>query len=132
MSGLAATTASFVVVRGDVDRINQERIDRNATDALLSVQHLTAAVDQVLATANGAVATSDADPKQFVAVLGPDVRSNPTLAGMALVTNARSRPRVRHSRLRSRLNRSDRLPNWNRRSRPIRSIIKRASTSRWP
>jgi hypothetical protein len=37
--GIAATAASFVVVRGDVDRINQ-RIDRPGNDALLRLQDL--------------------------------------------------------------------------------------------
>ena len=93
--GLTATLASFAVARGDVARLNQKRIDRPATEALLGVQHLSAAVDQVLATANGVVATSKRpDPKRFVAVLRHDVDKSSTLAGMALVTNDRTRPRV--------------------------------------
>ena len=109
--GVAATTASFVVVRGDVDRINQKRIDRPTTEALLRVEHLNAEVDQVLATANGAVAANDGDPKGFKAVLGPDVRSDPTLVGMALVTKvrgqpARGRPRRRDESARQRSHRA--------------------------
>ena len=41
------------------------------------MQQLTASVDQVLATANGVVATSGLDARRFVAVLGPDVRVEP-------------------------------------------------------
>jgi hypothetical protein len=92
--GLAATTAACVVVRNDVDRLNRRRVDRPATDALLGVQSLSASVDQVLATANGVVATSDLDARRFVQVLGPDVRRSPTLAGMALVADTGAGPRV--------------------------------------
>src|SRR5438132_4895973 len=78
--GLAATTASFVVVRGDVDRFNQKCVDRPATDAVSSVQTLNLNVDQVIATANGVVATSRVvDPQRFVAVLRHDVLANPSL-----------------------------------------------------
>jgi hypothetical protein len=71
--GVAVTMLGYVVVRNDVDRLNQRRVDRPATEALLGVQQLTASVDQVLATANGVVAASGVDPERFVAVLGPDV-----------------------------------------------------------
>ncbi len=83
--GAALTSVAFVVVRGDVERLTRQRIDRPAGQALLSVQHLTAAVDQVLATANGVYATSGGDAHRFAAVLGPDVDASPTLAGLALV-----------------------------------------------
>src|SRR2546423_13175181 len=83
--GAALTSAAFVMVRGDVDRLSRQRIDRPAGQALLSVQHLTAAVDQVLATANGVYASGGGDPRRFAAVLGPDVDASPTLAGPALV-----------------------------------------------
>ncbi len=92
--GLVATTAAYVVVRTDVDRLNRRRVDRPATDALLGVQSLSASVDQVLATANGVVATSDLDARRFVQVLGPDVRRSATLAGMALVADTSAGPRV--------------------------------------
>ncbi len=85
--GIALTSAAFVVVRGDVNRLSRQRIDRPAGQALLSVQHLTAAVDQVLATANGVYATSGGDPARFAEVLGPDVQASPTIAGLALVVN---------------------------------------------
>src|SRR2546423_13593991 len=83
--GAALTSVAFVVVGGDVERLTRQRIDRPAGQALLSVQHLTAAVDQVLATANGVYATSGGDAHRFAAVLGPDVDASPTLAGLALV-----------------------------------------------
>jgi PAS domain S-box-containing protein len=83
--GAALTSVAFVVVRGDVERLTRQRIDRPAGQALLSVQHLTAAVDQVLATANGVYATSGGDARRFAAVLGPDVGASPTIAGLALV-----------------------------------------------
>jgi signal transduction histidine kinase/ActR/RegA family two-component response regulator len=92
--GIAATTLAYVVVRNDVDRLNRRRVDRPATESLLGVQQLSASVDQVLATANGVVATSGVDPKRFVAVLGPDVRASETLAGMALVADTSSGPRI--------------------------------------
>ena len=83
--GIALTSVAFMVVRGDVDRLTRQGIDRPAGQALLGVQHLTAAVDQVLATANGVYATSGGDPVRFAAVLGPDVEASPTIAGLALV-----------------------------------------------
>ena len=92
--GVAATAGSFVLVRNDVNRLDRQRVDRPATQALLGVQHLASSVDQVLATADGVVASSGLDPQRFVAVLGPDVNASSTLAGMALVTNTADRPRV--------------------------------------
>jgi signal transduction histidine kinase/ActR/RegA family two-component response regulator len=92
--GIAATAASFVVVRNDVGRLDRRRVDRPATQALLGVQHLMASVDQVLATANGVVAASGLDAQRFRAVLGPDVNVSSTLAGIALVTHTGGSPRV--------------------------------------
>jgi signal transduction histidine kinase len=87
--GAIATSSLFFVVRSDVDKLDRERVDRPAGQALLVVQHLTAAVDQILATANGAVAASGVDPRRFAEVLGPGVRhEGDTLAGMALITRA--------------------------------------------
>ncbi|HYL51031.1 MAG TPA: ATP-binding protein [Acidimicrobiia bacterium] len=83
--GAALTSVAFVVVRGDVERLTRQRIDHPAGQALLGVQQMTAAVDQVLATANGVYATSGGDARRFVAVLGPDVNASSTLAGMTLV-----------------------------------------------
>ncbi len=83
--GVAATTVTFVVVRNDIDRLNRQRVDRPAAQALLSVQHFAAAVDQILAIADGVYATSGGDPARFTAVLAPDVAGNSTIAGMALV-----------------------------------------------
>ena len=93
--GAIATASLFFVVRSDVDKLDRERVDRPAAQALLGVQHLTASVDQILATANGVVATSGLDPKRFVAVLAPGVNDNPNdaLAGMALVDRTGA-PRV--------------------------------------
>jgi len=87
--GIAATTASFVVVRGDVDRINQQRIDGPGHDEVTALGDLRSSVDQVLATADGVVAASGRDPRRFEAVLGPPVQASSTLAGMALVTDGR-------------------------------------------
>ena len=92
--GVVATSASFVVVRSDVRRLDQQRVDRPATQAVLGVQHLMASVDQVLATANGVVAATGLDPRHFVAVLGPDVRASSALAGIALVTHPTQLARV--------------------------------------
>jgi PAS domain S-box-containing protein len=92
--GAIATSSLFVVVRSDVDKLDRERVDQPAAQALLGVQHLTASVDQILATANGVVATSGVDPRRFIAVLGPDVDASSTLAGMALVTHTRGTPQV--------------------------------------
>ncbi len=92
--GAIATSSLFVVVRGDVAKLDRERVDRPAAQALLGVQHLTASVDQILATANGVVATSGLDPKRFQAVLGPDVNASSTLAGMALIDRSRNGSRV--------------------------------------
>ena len=64
---------------------HHQRVERPADAALLGVQQLSAAVDQVLSTAGGVVAATGGDPRRFVAVLGPDVDSSPTLAGIALV-----------------------------------------------
>ena len=83
--GTALTSVAFVVVRRDVERLTRQRVDRPAGEALLSVAHLTAAVDQVLATANGVYATSGGDARRFAAVLGPDVDGSSTLEGLALV-----------------------------------------------
>jgi signal transduction histidine kinase len=83
--GIALTSAAFVVVRHDVERLSRQRIDRPASDALRSVQHLTGAVDQLLATANGVYATSGGDAKRFSAVLGRDVLASPTIEGLALI-----------------------------------------------
>src|SRR4051812_30165623 len=82
--GLALTTSSYVITRDVVTRLDRQRIDRPANAALLVVQQLSSAVDQVLATASGVVAASGGDPKRFVAVLGPDIASSSTLAGIAL------------------------------------------------
>ena len=92
--GAIATSSLFFVVRNDVDKLDRERVDRPAAQALLGVQHLAASVDQILATANGVVATSGLDPKRFTAVLGPDVNKDLTLAGMALITRAGAAPRI--------------------------------------
>ena len=59
--GAIATSSLFFVVRNDVDKLDRERVDRPAAQALLGVQHLAASVDQILATANGVVATSGLD-----------------------------------------------------------------------
>ena len=82
--GVVATAVSFWVVRSDVERLDRQRVDRPATQALLGVQQLMASVNQVLATADGVVATSGLDPRRFARVLGPDVRASSTLAGIAL------------------------------------------------
>jgi signal transduction histidine kinase/ActR/RegA family two-component response regulator len=94
--GAIATASLFSVVRNDVDKLDRERVDRPAAEALLGVQHLTASVDQILATAKGVVATSGLDPRRFAAVLAHDVNASPTdtLAGMALVTRGGGAPRV--------------------------------------
>jgi len=94
--GAIATASLFSVVRNDVDKLDRERVDRPAAEALLGVQQLTAAVDQILATGKGVVATSGLDPSRFAAVLAHDVNQSPTdtLAGMALVTRAGGSPRV--------------------------------------
>jgi PAS domain S-box-containing protein len=92
--GAIATASLFVVVRSDVEKLDRERVNRPAAQALLGVQSLTASVDQVLATANGVVATSDLDPQRFKAVLGPDVKDSKTLAGMALVIGTDRAQRV--------------------------------------
>ena len=94
--GVIATSSIFLVVRSDVDRLDRQRVDRPAGQALLGVQHLAASVDQILATANGVVATSGLDPHRFAAVLGRDVDASSTdsLAGMALVTRHAGAPRV--------------------------------------
>ena len=86
--GLTLTSTLFVTVRSDVDRLSRQQVDRPAGDAALALQRLMASVDQVLATANGVVATSGSDPGRFRAVLGPDVAASSTLAGMALVVRA--------------------------------------------
>jgi len=83
--GLALTTSSYVLTRDVVTRLNHQRIDRPANAALLVVQQLSSAVDQVLATASGVVAASGGDPKRFVTVLGPDVASSSSLSGIALI-----------------------------------------------
>jgi PAS domain S-box-containing protein len=88
--GLALTTSSYVITRDVVTRLNRQRIDRPANAALLVVQQLSSAVDQVLATASGVVAASGGDPKRFVTVLGPDVASSSSLAGIALVGRDRA------------------------------------------
>src|SRR4029079_14373627 len=82
--GAIATASLFSVVRNDVDKLDRERVDRPAAEALLGVQQLTAAVDQILATGKGVVATSGLDPGRFAAVLAHDVNYSPTdtLAGM--------------------------------------------------
>jgi PAS domain S-box-containing protein len=92
--GAIATSSLFFVVRNDVDKLDRERVDRPAAQALLGLQRLTASVDQILATANGVVATSDLDPKRFRAVLGRDVNRSTTLAGMALITRVGGVTRV--------------------------------------
>jgi len=92
--GLALTSTLFVVVRSDVDRLARQRLDQPAGEATLAVQHLMASVDQVLATANGVVATSGADPVRFREVLGPDVAASSTLAGLALVVRVGDGTRV--------------------------------------
>src|SRR5438874_5654098 len=83
--GLVLTTSSHVIARDVVTRLNHQRVDRPANAALLVVQQLSSAVDQVLATASGVVAASGGDPKRFVTVLGPDVASSSSLAGIALI-----------------------------------------------
>src|SRR5207248_1577826 len=92
--GLAATTASFIVVRGDVDRINQKRVNGPANDALGVPQQLVSEVDQVFATAKGAVAANGGDPRGFETVLGRGVRQSKTLAGMALVKKVKTGTQV--------------------------------------
>src|SRR5438309_4956203 len=87
--GLVLTTSSYVITRDVVTRLNRQRVDRPANAALLVVQQLSSAVDQVLATASGVVAASGGDPKRFVTVLGPDVASSSSLAGIALVNRDR-------------------------------------------
>src|SRR5207249_9283908 len=83
--GLALTPSSHVLTRDVVPRLNHQRTDRPANAALLVVQQLSSAVDQVLATASGVVAASGGDPKRFVTVLGPDVASSSSLSGIALI-----------------------------------------------
>ncbi len=104
--GAIAGSSLFFAVRSDVDKLDRERVDQSAAQALLGVQHLTASVDQILGTANGAVATSfvatgRVDPKQFTAALRPDVDASSTLAGIALIADARyaacHRPRRHHA-----------------------------------
>jgi two-component system, cell cycle sensor histidine kinase and response regulator CckA len=87
--GLVLTCSSYVITRDVVTRLNHQRVDRPANAALLVVQQLSSAVDQVLATASGVVAASGGDPKRFVTVLGPDVASSSSLAGIALVDRDR-------------------------------------------
>ena len=58
-AGLLVTTALVVLVEYQVDRIRRDRVDAPAQQPLLTVEHLTSSVDQVLATANGAVCGSE-------------------------------------------------------------------------
>jgi PAS domain S-box-containing protein len=92
--GLVLTASCFVVARDVESRLNHQRVERPADAALLGVQQLSAAVDQVLSTAGGVVAATGGDPLRFDAVLGPDVDSSPTLAGIALVERVRGADRV--------------------------------------
>ena len=91
--GLVLTASCFVVARDVESRLNHQRVERPADAALLGVQQLSAAVDQVLSTAGGVVAARRAATPAFVAVLGPDVDSSPTLAGIALVERVRGTDR---------------------------------------
>jgi PAS domain S-box-containing protein len=92
--GLVLTASCFVVARDVENRLNHQRVVRPADAALLGVQQLSSAVDQVLSTAGGVVAATGGDPRRFVEVLGPDVDSSPTLAGIALVERVRATDRV--------------------------------------
>ncbi len=92
--GLVLTASCYFVARDVESRLNHQRVERPADAALLGVQQLSAAVDQVLSTAGGVVAATGGDPQRFVAVLGPDVDSSPTLAGIALVARTRGVDRV--------------------------------------
>jgi signal transduction histidine kinase/ActR/RegA family two-component response regulator len=85
--GLAVTSLAFWFARADVQRLSARSVDRPGEEALLNVQQLTAAVDQVLATANGVVAASGLDRVRFARVLGPDVDASSALRGMALVAH---------------------------------------------
>jgi PAS domain S-box-containing protein len=92
--GLVMTMTSFVFARDVVTRLGRQRVDRPANAALLGVQQMSSAVDQVLATAGGVVAATGGDPRRFVTVLGPDVVSSSSLAGIALVDRYRGAGRV--------------------------------------
>jgi PAS domain S-box-containing protein len=92
--GIAATAIAYAVARSDVDRLSRRNLDRSASAALLKVQTLTGAVDQVLSTANGVVAASNLDAQRFQQVLGPDVEASPTLSGIALLTDGPAGARV--------------------------------------
>ncbi|HEV7526142.1 MAG TPA: ATP-binding protein, partial [Acidimicrobiia bacterium] len=81
-------------MRADFDRLAHERVDKPAAEAVLAVQHLAASIDQVLATANGVVATSGVDPDRFRTALGPDVAASSTLAGMALIIRTGRETRI--------------------------------------
>jgi signal transduction histidine kinase len=92
--GLAVTSVAYWIARNDVERLNRRNLDRSASAALLKVQALTAAVDQVLSTANGVVAASNVDGERFAQVLGPDVEASPTLSGIALLADGPNGVRV--------------------------------------
>jgi PAS domain S-box-containing protein len=85
---------SLLAVRSEVARLTRQQLDQPAAQAALSVQHLAASVNQVLATANGVIAAGGPDSSRFTAVFGPDIRAGGTLAGMALIDRTGDLPRV--------------------------------------
>jgi signal transduction histidine kinase/ActR/RegA family two-component response regulator len=92
--GLVITGLAYVVVRNEVNALARQRLDQPSKAALLSIDRVASAVDQVLATANGVVVASDANPDRFTTALAPDVLGNPTLSGLALVVDDGGTPDV--------------------------------------
>jgi signal transduction histidine kinase/CheY-like chemotaxis protein len=94
VAGLAFTSVALLAVRSEVARLTRQQLDQPAAQAAISAQHLAASVNQVLATANGAIAAGGVDSSRFTAVFGPEIRAGGTLAGMALIDRTGDVPRV--------------------------------------
>jgi PAS domain S-box-containing protein len=92
--GLLITALGYVLVDKEVDGVARQRLEQPSKAALLGADRVSSAVDQILATANGVIVATGLDPERFNAALAADVLANPTLSGLALLTDASDGPAV--------------------------------------
>ena len=124
-----------------IERVTKDRIGGEEQDLLKTADEALAKGDaagaadlyaQVLAQDSGNIAALAGLARSYVRPARSSRQSRRwRWCRRPSATIPRSRPRARRSRSPSRRNRSGRSPSWSRRSRPIRSIIRRASISRW-